>query len=227
MPASPTSTSTSRSSASPSSPDAQADWRPDTYAHDHWGCAVAFRYPLVKVLDWRGREAELATLPNPFAQVLLAQLAALTARDQVEPLAATWLAILRRLARAGYTYDQIAAVLTFLDRAIALPEEVERRIQDQLSELEGTAMPKLMSRWEAQAIEQGQRKGEEIGVQQGQQRIILAQLADQCGPLTDDDAARVRALSVAQLADLGRALLRFTGPADLAAWFAAHPTAAR
>jgi hypothetical protein len=30
--------------------DARADWRPDRYAYDHWGCAVVFRYPTVKIL---------------------------------------------------------------------------------------------------------------------------------------------------------------------------------
>ena len=139
--------------------DGQAAWRSGTYAHDYWGCAVTFRYPVVKVIDWEGREGELARMANPFAQVLLAQLAAITSRGQVEPLAATWLAILRRLARAGYTYEQISAVLTFLDRAVALPEGLEARIEAELAELEGTSMPQLMSRWEARVLERGRVGG--------------------------------------------------------------------
>ena len=158
-------------------------------------------------------------MANPFAQVLLAQLAALTSRGQVEPLAATWLAILRRLARAGYTYEQISAVLTFLDRAVALPEGVEARIEAELAALEGTSMPQLMSRWEARAIQRGE--------EQGQQALVLLLLEQQCGPLAEETATRVRDLASGQLADLGRALLRFTGPTDLADWFATHPAAPR
>ena len=39
---------------------------------------------------------------------------------------------MRRLARAGYTYEQISAVMTFLDGVIALPEEIEARVEAQL-----------------------------------------------------------------------------------------------
>jgi len=195
----------------------QVSWRPGVYEHEYWGCAVNFRYPVAKVLDWLGREDELARMANPFAQVLLAQLTVLTARGQVEPLAATWLSIMRRLMRAGYTYEQISAVLTFLDQVLVLPEEIEARVEAELAKLEGAIMPQLMSRWEAQALK--------IREQRGQQSLILAQLAELCGSLPEATAAQVHALSPEQLAELGRALLRFNALADLTAWLAAHAPA--
>jgi hypothetical protein len=173
----------------------------------------------VKVLDWQGREDELARMANPFAQVLLAQLAVLTARGRVEPLAATWLAVMRRLARAGYTYEQISAVLTFLDQVLVLPEEIEARIEAELAELEGATMPQLMSRWEAEALQ--------LREQRGRQDLILDLLTDQCGPLPEEAVAQVRELSPEQLSDLGRALLRFGALDDLTAWLAAHSPASR
>jgi hypothetical protein len=199
--------------------DGQVSWRPEAYEHDYWGCAVTFRYPVVKVLDWQGREEELARMANPFAQVLLAQLAVLTSRGQVAASASTWLAIMRRLARAGYTYEQISAVLTFLDQVVVLPEEIEMRVEAELAELEGATMPQLMSRWEAEALQ--------IREQRGRQALVLEQLADQCGPLPEEAAAQVRELSPDQLYDLGRALLRFGSLADLVTWLAAHPDPSR
>jgi hypothetical protein len=186
--------------------DGREGWRPDWYEHDYWGCAVVFRYPIVKVLDWRGRERELTDLANPFAQVLLAQLAVLTSRGEVEALAATWLAIMRRLMRAGYTYEQISAVMTFLDGVIALPDEVEARVEAELAESEGAAMPQVISRYEARIL------------RRGQQSFVLMLLEGQCGTLPDDVAERVRDLSTEQLADLGLALPSFSQLADLTDW---------
>ncbi|MFN8541717.1 MAG: DUF4351 domain-containing protein [Thermomicrobiales bacterium] len=200
--------------------DGRDGWRPDSYSHDYWGCTITFRYPVVKVLDWRGREAELTDLANPFAQVLLAQLAVLTSRGEIESLAATQLAILRRMARAGYTYEQISALLTFLDGVIALPEEIEARVEAELAELEGVAMPEVMSRLEARIL----RRGQDLGRTEGQLALILEQLAQQCGVLPDNVTTLVSNLSPEQLDHLGLALLRFSQLGDLTAWLDANAT---
>jgi hypothetical protein len=209
--------------------DGREGWRPDLYEHDYWGSAITFRYPIVKVLDWRGREAELTELANPFAQVLLAQLAVLTSRGEMEALATTWLAIMRRLIRAGYTYEQISAVMTFLDGVMALPEEVEARVEAALAESEGTTMPEVMSRWEARVLrrgqDQGRAEGQQLGRMEGQQALVLMLLERQCGTLPDDVAERVRGLSPEQLGDLGLALLRFSQLGDLTAWLDANAPA--
>ena len=120
---------------------------------------------------------------------------------------------------AGYTYEQISAVLTFLDQVIVLPEEIEARVEAEIAELEGVTMPKLISRWEAAALE--------IREQQGRQDFALELLADQCGPLPDEAVERVRELSPEQLSELGRALLRFSVLTDLTAWLDAHAPASR
>ncbi len=198
--------------------DREGEWRPNEYRYDHWDCAVQFRYPILKVLDWRGREAELVGRRNPFAQVLLAQLAVLTAPGQIESLAATRLAILRRLLRAGYTDEQIYAVLTFLDWIIVLPEEVEARVDAELAALEGVTMVQLKPRWETLA----EQRGEQRGIVEGQRTLLLALLTERFGPPPDAVAEQIGRLPAEQLLALGQALLRFTGPADLETWLAAH-----
>ncbi|MFO1423609.1 MAG: hypothetical protein U1F70_08135 [Candidatus Competibacteraceae bacterium] len=62
--------------------DGRRRWRPAAYRQDLWGCALHWRYPLVKLLDYRDREAELETHANPFSVVVLVHLKAqATARD--------------------------------------------------------------------------------------------------------------------------------------------------
>jgi len=78
--------------------DGRRRWRPATYRQDLWGCALHWRYPLVKLLDYRDREAELETHANPFAVVVLAHLKAqATVRDPDARYTWKW-----RLARGLY-----------------------------------------------------------------------------------------------------------------------------
>ncbi len=78
--------------------DGRRRWRPAVYRQDLWGCALHWRYPLVKLLDYRDREAELETHANPFAVVVLAHLKAQdTARDLEARYNWKW-----RLARGLY-----------------------------------------------------------------------------------------------------------------------------
>jgi hypothetical protein len=68
------------------------------------------------------------------------------------------------------------------------------------------------------------------GRQEGEAAVILRQLNRRCAPLSGATAAQIQALPVEKLEALavgaalsaGVALLDFQGPADLAAWLAAH-----
>lgn len=63
------------------------------------------------------------------------------------------------------------------------------------------------------------------GREEGRQReahFALRLLRRRLGTLTDPQQARIQALSVEQLEDLGEALLDFTAPAELDAWLDAH-----
>lgn len=46
--------------------DQRRRWRPARYRQALWGCEVRLRYPIVKLLDYRGREAELTLVANSF-----------------------------------------------------------------------------------------------------------------------------------------------------------------
>jgi hypothetical protein len=47
--------------------DENADWRPDGFGYQRWGCQVGIRFPAVKLLDYRKRWAELERSANPLA----------------------------------------------------------------------------------------------------------------------------------------------------------------
>jgi predicted transposase YdaD len=60
------------------------------------------------------------------------------------------------------------------------------------------------------------------GRQEGEVAVTLRLLNRRCGPLSDATTAQIQALPLEQLEALADALLDFQGPADLAAWLAAH-----
>jgi predicted transposase YdaD len=71
-------------------------------------------------------------------------------------------------------------------------------------------------------IEEGRQEGEARGRQEGEAVVTLRLLNRRCGPLSEATTARIQALPLDQLEALAEALLDFSGPADLAAWLAAH-----
>ena len=50
--------------------DESATWRPNQFGYDLWGCSVAFRFPVVKLLDYREQWPALEASDNPFATVV-------------------------------------------------------------------------------------------------------------------------------------------------------------
>jgi predicted transposase YdaD len=67
-------------------------------------------------------------------------------------------------------------------------------------------------------IEEGRQEGEALG----EAKLALRQLNLVCGPLSEANTARIKALPLEQLEALTEALLDFSGPADLMRWLAEH-----
>ncbi len=72
----------------------------------------------------------------------------------------------------------------------------------------------IVTSWMEDGIEEGLQQG----LQQGEQRVVTRQLTRRFGVLPDDFQARIGVLSIAQLDQLGEALLDFGTIADLTSW---------
>jgi predicted transposase YdaD len=60
------------------------------------------------------------------------------------------------------------------------------------------------------------------GRQEGEVDLTLRLLVRRCGELSIEQTTQIRSLPIAQLENLGEALLDFTGMADLELWLKAH-----
>ena len=52
--------------------DEEPDWRPNQFGYSLWGFTIRVEFPIVKLLDYANRAAELDTRQNPFAAIFLA-----------------------------------------------------------------------------------------------------------------------------------------------------------
>ncbi len=110
-----------------------------------------------------------------------------------------------------------------LDLFLSLKMELESK---QSIEPEERNLAMRLSALYIEKIQEAQQVGEARGRQEGRtegrteegQALILRQLTRRVGNVPIDTEVRVKALSLAQLEDLGEALLDFTQMGDLLAW---------
>ena len=57
--------------------DQDPKYRIDSYKKKYWGFELIFKYPIVKILDYKGKELELKKDKNPFSEVVIVQLQAM------------------------------------------------------------------------------------------------------------------------------------------------------
>ncbi len=145
--------------------DENPNYRASEYQRSRWGCEVIFRYPIVKLIDYRERWKELEASTNPFAIAVMAYLKALEARGN-EHEKYTWKKhFLLELYRRGLTREKILALYKFIDWIITVPENLENEIVEEVKAIEEPTMPHITT-------------AERIGIKKG-----LAQALEESLPI--------------------------------------------
>ena len=165
--------------------DDRATWRPDQFTLGLWGCETRFTFPVVKLLDYRSRRAELEAGRNPFATVVLAHLTAQETRQDAAARARAKLHLTRRLYDLGYTRTDIINLFHFIDWLLRLPDELEQQFWQEMEQWEEVRRMRYVTSVERigiqkgleQGLEQGLQQGLEQGLQQGRREELLAGIA--------------------------------------------------
>ena len=89
-----------------------------------------------KLIDWRGREAELEAGANPFAPVVLAHLRALETRQDPESRRHYKMQLVRALYQRGWAAEDVRQLFRVIDWLLDLPTELKRSFEDELHEWE-------------------------------------------------------------------------------------------
>ncbi len=184
--------------------DERTDWRPERFGYQRWGCEIGIRFPVVKLLDYRGRWAELEASTNPFAVVVQAHLQTQATRHDARTRYRAKLTLAKSLYRRGWSREDILELFRVIDWLLRLPEELEERLWSEIQTYEEVEqMPYVTS------VERiGIRKGVQQGLMAERQLLLRmvrkrfgAEAAERSAPLLE------RIEDTGRLEDLGEALL--------------------
>lgn len=183
--------------------DDHPTWRPEHFSYERLGCRHSLHFPVAKLLDYIADEAALLDNPNPFALVTAAHL--YTRRTRKDP--ARRFDAKRRLVRLLYERDwsrqRVLDFFAVLDWMMKLPRDLERRLWQDIENIEGERKVRYVTSIEQIAIEQGMEKGiaqgMEKGIRVGRQEgqleaftsLLLYQLNLRFGPLSTDVTDRI------------------------------------
>ena len=145
--------------------DERANWRPEQYGYQLFGCSVDFRFPVVKLLDYQLRLSELEASRNPFATVVMAHLAALeTSGDRPKRLRQK-LALVRRLYSQGFSRSDVLNLLAFVDWMLTLPLDLETEFKRSVEQLEAEFEMRYVTSFERIARREELLEGIELGLE--------------------------------------------------------------
>ena len=138
-------------------------WRPDRYGYELWGVRTELQSPIVKLLDYAERRAELEQSENPFATVVLAHLDTLLTRQDQNDRKDRKFRLTRRLLQRGWTENRVRQLYRLIDWMMDLPRELEQSYWNDLMKFkEESYMPYVatIERYaRAEALEEGIKKG--------------------------------------------------------------------
>lgn len=194
--------------------DSSKKWKPDTFEKSLWGCEIRFKFPIVKLADYKNKEKELDESNNPFAIVVLAHLKTKDTKNDKTRRRVEKLAIIKHLYQKGYTRQDIINLFRFIDWIMSLPKKDEKLFWQELEvyEKEGK-MPYVTS---------VERIGFERGMQQGMQQqgiqIISKQISKKFKSKVEKELAWIKKLNSDDLQELGELILDFESLNEVHEW---------
>ena len=159
--------------------DEQGGWRPERFDREQLGCDNHFRFPMVKLLDYRARRPELEASANPFALVVLAHLAAQDTRHDPEGRRGLKWALTRRLYERGYTREEMLRLYRFIDLLLELPSDLATEFWRDMRAYERGRTVVFVS------------YAERIGQESGLRQAVLQALKVRFGAVPPEVAARI------------------------------------
>lgn len=147
--------------------DERGNWRPNQFDDQLFGSEILFRFPIVKLLDYRQQESTLEASRNPFATVVMAHLKAQETRKDGSKRKASKLALTRRLYELQFERQDILNLFRFIDWVMNLPKTLEQEFDQELSQYEESKRMPYITSIERMRIEKVREEGIKEGMLQG------------------------------------------------------------
>jgi predicted transposase YdaD len=147
--------------------DERLNWRPDHFGYDLWGCEISFKFPIVKLLDFKEQRDILEQSSNPFAVVTMAYLQAIETRNRPEDRFQIKLKLTRSLYNRGFSRQQILELFCFIDWIMELPQDLEDKFAQKIYEFEEEKKMHYITSIERKGVKQGLQQGLQQGLLEG------------------------------------------------------------
>lgn len=133
--------------------------------------------------------------------------------DELETLTDKWVYFMKNTSNLE-TVPQTMGIVPEIQKAFTIANEANLNLQ----ELEDLEKREMFIEDQRGAIIKGRQEGRQEGRQQGKLELIMRLLERRVGEIEPEVQTSIRRLSIAQLENLGEALLDFTNASDLQAW---------
>jgi len=144
--------------------DDDPKFRENVYEISQLGFQLYFKFPMVKLLDYRDKWEELERDPNPFALVTMAFLKTVETQGNDQERYQWKKHFLLELYRRGMSREMILALYEFIDIVMALPEAKDDELNEDIKQ---TTEENKMS-----IITTAERIGMKKGLEQGLRGMI-------------------------------------------------------
>jgi hypothetical protein len=149
--------------------DDTPNWKPESYQSIVWDqTVIQFNFCTNKLLDYRGQELVLEKSNNPFAWVVLVQLAAIKTRHDSRNRFRQKFTLAHYLYKHNFNREMVVALFTFMDWVLTLPEGLEMRYNQEIQQFEEEHGMTYITSFERIGIQ----KGIQQGIQQGEHTFL-------------------------------------------------------
>ncbi|MDM8522748.1 hypothetical protein QUF80_05185 [Desulfococcaceae bacterium HSG8] len=149
--------------------DDNPGWRPCVYSHKLWGCRMAIRFRMVKILDYGKNLKELEKSDNVFAIAVAAHLRTMETKKDARKRFHYKIGLTRELYRRGFGKSDIINLYRFIDWIMRLPEDLEKIYHQEIIKFEEER--------KMQYVTTAERIGEEKGIEKGIEKgALIAQI---------------------------------------------------
>lgn len=152
--------------------DPSIHWRPSFFTKEKWGCQLKLEFISIKIMDYTKKKQFLLNNKNPFAIVILIQLAAIEAGNNNDLKLEKKFELIQIIYNKNYTKEDIIKLSWFLDGLFILPKLHRLEYYEMVRNLEGINNMSYLSCFEEIGIEKGIEKGLEIGITRGKAQGI-------------------------------------------------------
>ena len=171
--------------------DTGPKFRPNLFSWELWGSKMSFRFPVIKLLDYKKQWEKLEASRNVFAVATMAQLKTKATYNDPEARLAWKRRLMRMLYERQHSREEIVSLFELIDWMMQLPPEQEIIFETDLASVEAEYNMPYVSAFEKRA----EARGEQVG-RLKQLRILLEH---RFGPLPGWAAERLGAASTSLL----------------------------